>query len=186
MSFNPVSLARPTEVVISTLSRQALGVSEKTAVGTSNYSQQPWEAAGLVLFVPFWVAETIIATKMFWRNGAVAGNVDVGIYAEDGTRLVSIGTTVVSGANLVQTVDITDTTLARGRYYMAMVCSTVTTLTVGVVNIFPPVPAAFGMLEQAGVTLPLSTGASPATFAKSVTRANLPFVGIHAYRSLGP
>lgn len=80
-----------------------------------------WPLANLALFVPFRVSQTIIAVKMFWFNGtAGTDSVDVGIYGQDGTRLVSSGSTLTSGASSKQEVDITDTTLTPGLYYMAM------------------------------------------------------------------
>ena len=57
---------------------------------------------------------------MWVVNGATAsGNLDVGIYTEDGTRLVSIGSTAQSGTTALQFFNITDTFLSPGNYYMA-------------------------------------------------------------------
>jgi hypothetical protein len=55
----------------------------------------------------------------------VAGNIDVGIYADDGdakpgSLLVSAGLTAQSGTNSVQFDDCTDTALAAGRYWLAL------------------------------------------------------------------
>jgi hypothetical protein len=75
--------------------------------------------------------------------------------------------------------------LSRGVYYVALVFSS----TSSAVSI-SWTPAAgilqsLGLLEQASVTLPLATNASPATFAK-FTRAVLPFCGVQGYRTVGP
>jgi hypothetical protein len=68
-----------------------------------------------------------VATKLWWVNGAtVTGNVDVGIYDREGNRLVSSGSTAQSGANTLQTVDVTDTPLSAGWHYLAIACDTAT------------------------------------------------------------
>jgi hypothetical protein len=179
------ALARPGEVIITPYSYQSLGVALRTMAQTDP-AAAAWPAANLVIFVPFWVPEAVTMTKMFYGIGASGtANLDMGIYAEDGTRLVSSGSVAASGSTTTQVIDITDTTLARGRYYMAMEADTVTTFTA-----FSKAPAvgicqALGLLEQASVAIPLSTNASPATFAK-YTRAYIPFVGVQGYRTVGP
>lgn len=58
---------------------------------------------------------------MWTLNGAVAnGNLDVGIYTDDGARLVSAGPTAQVGVNTYQVVNIGDITLGPGFYYMAI------------------------------------------------------------------
>lgn len=179
------SLQRPGDVVITTWSYQSLGV-QIAQCGIVAPSAGAWPAIGLVIFVPFWVPEPFLATKMFWGVGAAAGNIDAGIYNTDQTRVLSCGTTAAAGSSVLQSVDITDTTLARGTYYLAMVCDTVTTLTVSKSSAANSgIPQGLGLLQQASVTLPLSTGASPATFAK-YTQAYIPLIGVQGYRAAGP
>jgi hypothetical protein len=121
-----------------------------------------WPANNLALYIPFLVEQTCTAYKMAFEVGAQAGNYDVGIYSEGGVRLVSKGSTAVPGAGLA-VVDITDTLLTPGVYYMAMNVDTTTTLTiqriVAPASIFLQLA---GMQQQAvgAVTLP-----NPATFA---------------------
>jgi hypothetical protein len=54
-------------------------------------------------------------------------NIDCGIYADagrkPGARLVSTGSTAQGTASQVQFVDVTDTTLAPGLYWLALACS---------------------------------------------------------------
>lgn len=182
--YSPPMLARPGEVTINPWSYQSIGTSLYAQL-LGNPAAAAWPAAGLVIFVPFWIPEATTFTKIAFGVGVAAGNVDAGIYAEDGTRSVSVGTTAAAGSSVIQTLDITDTSLARGRYYMALVADTVTTLTIYRSAPAAGIPQSFGLLEQAGVTLPLSTGASPATFAK-YTRAFVPLVAVQGYRTLGP
>ena len=48
-------------------------------------ASQNYVTVGLAVYIPFWRSEPTI-TKFFWVNGtAVAGNLDIGIYASDGT-----------------------------------------------------------------------------------------------------
>lgn len=182
----PPALGRPGELVITPWSYQSVGVS-LTTTATALPSVNNWIAVGVAVFVPFWVPEPITVTKMFWANGsAVAGNIDAGIYDTAGTLLTSIGTTPQATISVTQTVDVADVTLARDTYYMAMVSDT-SGVTQKVLASLPVagILQSFGLLEQAGITLPLSTGASPATFAK-YTRAFIPLFGLQAYRTIGP
>lgn len=181
--FTPPALAPPGEVTITPWSYQSLGPALQLLNVTVGAAA--WPAAGLAIFVPFWVPEASLVTKLFASIGAAAGNIDLGIYAEDQTLLASAGSTAVTATNDLQVVDITDITLARGRYYMALCCDTVTTLTVLRSNVTAGVFQSIGVLEQASITLPLSTGASPATFAK-YTRTYLPMFGLQLHRSFGP
>lgn len=85
-------------------------------------SAAAWPAANLAIYIPFRVAGIAIATKIFWYNGATVGtnSVDVGIYDAQGNKLVSSGSTLTAGVSSLQSADITDTTLRRGLYFMAM------------------------------------------------------------------
>lgn len=184
LAYQPPALYRPGEITITPWSQQSIGTGlyqcALTGGGTS-----AWPAAGLVVYVPFTVPEPFTITKLVWGIGAAAGNLDAGVYAEGGTLLVSAGSTAAAGTNAQQVVDVTDTTVARGRYYMALVADTVTTLTVYRAAPAAGIAQSFGLLEQASVTLPLSTGASPATFAQ-YTRAFIPYFGVQGYRTIGP
>lgn len=121
-----------------------------------------WPAANLAIYMPFLVETPVTAYKMAFEVGAQAGNCDVGIYDQLGNRLVSKGSTPVGPAGL-QVIDITDTALTPGVYFMAMNVDTTTTLTIARVA-----PASGQWQQIAGhqqqavgaVTLP-----DPATFA---------------------
>jgi hypothetical protein len=184
--YFPPALGRPGEVCITPWSYQSLGPQVRAA-GYGVAASNNYPAVGMVIYVPFWVPEATTFTKMFWINGtAVAGNIDVGIYGTDGTRLTSIGTTAQATISVAQSVDITDVTVARGTYYMAIVSDTsgITQKVFGS-TAAAAMAQAFGLLQQASVTLPLSTGASPATFAVYTT-AFLPLFGVQGYRTFGP
>jgi hypothetical protein len=98
---------------------------------TGNLSSAPasgtWDSANRAVFVPFRVSRPIYVVNMFVFNGlVVSGNLDIGIYTSDGTRLVSIGSTAQAGTSAIQTLDITDTLLGPGLFYMALVFNNTT------------------------------------------------------------
>ena len=185
LDFQPPMLARPGEITITPWSYQSIGT--ELRMTAQSPSEQNYVTANRVVFVPFRVPEAVTVTKMFWGNGsAVAGNLDAGIYDEVGTRLVSTGSTLQAGTARLQVVDVTDTTLARGVYYLAMLSDT-SGATQKVLAALPAagIPQSLGLLQQASVTLPLATNASPATFAKYAS-AFVPLVGLQGYRTVGP
>lgn len=132
-----------------------------------------WPTANKAYFIPFRVANPFIAIEGFWFNGtAGTDNVDIGIYGRDGTRLVSSGTTASSGANSLQKVSLTSTTLEPGVYYMAIARP-------GTTNTIASVVPTAGAMSSVGVyematAFPLP---STATFATSPT-AFIPSIGI--------
>lgn len=184
LGFTAPGTYRPGGIVLTPWSHQSIGTSLFTTAQIA-IAAAAWPAANLVIYVPFGVPEPVTITKVFYGIGAAAGNIDMGIYQPDGTRLVSLGTTAAAGASTIQVGDIVDTTLARGVYYFALVADTVTTLTIQSRNPAAGIAQSLGLLEQASVTLPLSTNANPATFAK-YTRAYVPLVGVQGYRTVGP
>lgn len=79
------------------------------------------EAANTAYYWPFMIFETSIAVKMSYIVGTTpAGNVDVGIYDAGKNRLVNSGSTAQGSASTLQEIDITDTTLTPGQYFMAI------------------------------------------------------------------
>jgi len=80
-----------------------------------------WASASRAIFVPFRIPRSILVLNMWTYNGAAVGNnLDIGIYSKDGTRLVSSGSTAQAGINVIQTLDITDTLIGPGLFYMAL------------------------------------------------------------------
>jgi hypothetical protein len=138
------------------------------------------------VFIPFTVPEPCTVYKMGWGNGAaVAGNLDAGIYKPDGTRLVSTGSTAQSGTTTLQVVDVADTFLDRGTYYLCLDSDT-SGATQKVMAVLPAagIAQALGLLQMSAA-LDLATNANPAVFAK-YTRAFIPLVVAQAYRTVGP
>lgn len=80
-----------------------------------------WFSANDPCAYPFRLSEPGTVKKLGWVNGTAAGgNVDIGVYSTAWVRLVSTGSTAGSGNSLWQWVDVTDTALAAGKYYLAM------------------------------------------------------------------
>lgn len=142
-----------------------------------NFAAAAWPAANRAIYVPFTVEAEDLVQQMFWENGGVAGTTDVGIYDITGTRLVSLGPTTNAGT--IQIGNITDTTLPRGNYYMAMLVSTTVTATFWSAVVGVPMLRMAGCQQEAvgSATLPAT-----ATFA-AITSAYLPMVGI-SYQSV--
>lgn len=130
-------------------------------IGTTNFA---WPAANLAIFVPVYVWEPLALTRFVVPYGTVTGNVDVGIYDANLSKVVSAGSTAASG--LVQQFAVTTTTLNRGTYYLALAFDTNTAQCRRVTT-----TAAYGrMLGQFEQTsaFPLPATATPAAFTRTV------------------
>lgn len=133
-----------------------------------------WPAANRAIYIPFELDRPMLVTQMYTINGGtVSGNLDVGIYTADGTRLVNKGSTAQTGATAIQAFDITDTYLDRGAYFMALAMDNTTgqifRLNPGGANDF----LVWGGLQQASAfALPAT-----ATFAVNTTQY-IPFFGL--------
>ena len=108
-----------------------------------------WPTANTAYFFPFRIEQSALIVKLWWLNGTnITGNRDAGIYTEDGTRVVSTGSTAAGTASLVKEVDTTDTMLAPGVYYMALASDSTTGR---IARASPGIPEckAMGMAEMA-------------------------------------
>ena len=93
--------------VLSTAGPESL-VAQYMDAATLNFATARALGANIAHYMPVLVESQITVFKMSIIIGAQAGNVDVGIYNEAGTRLVSAGSTV-AGAAGIQIFDVTDT-----------------------------------------------------------------------------
>ena len=85
-----------------------------------------WPAADRAIFIPVMCSGYFTVKKFAIENGAVSGNLDAGIYTSEGKLVVSTGSTAMSGANSWQTIDVTDTQIPPGLYYLAMAINNTT------------------------------------------------------------
>lgn len=120
-----------------------------------------WPASNRALYFPFCVENTVTAYKMAFEVTTQSGNCDVGIYDSAGNRLVSAGSTAVAVAG-IQIIDITDTVLTPGCYFMAMNVDNTTAAFVRTTTIALLQLETCGVQQEAvgAVALP-----DPATFA---------------------
>ena len=109
--------------IINPWSLESMGVFLLHLAGTAihNFASAAWPSANRAIFIPFHLDEPTIITAIGVPNGATAtGNFDVGIYDVAGTKIVSSGSTAQAGTSAIQTVDITDTLIGPGDFYMAI------------------------------------------------------------------
>lgn len=125
----PGSFGHPPMVAGGVLSRDS--VLQALDVAASSIA---WPTANTAVFVPFHVYTPTVVKQIGWFNGsAVSGNVDCGIYDAAGTRLISTGSTAQAGVSTIQTVDVTDTLLGPGLFYMAFAADNITATVIGIV-----------------------------------------------------
>jgi hypothetical protein len=164
------------KVTILSLGPEAVGAvcAGGACVQTANPVSQTWGTANLACYIPFVLSAPFLAQLMLYYVGATnTGNIDAGIYDEEGNKVVTKGSTAVGTAGTLQSLDITDTLLNPGRYYMAANCDTATS-TVFAYTCTAQQAQIMGMLNEAvgAVTLP-----SPATFA-AATATRVPLIGV--------
>lgn len=89
--------------------------------GVTGSTNAPWFSANDPAAYPFRLGEAAVVTHLGWLNGSAAGgNVDIGVYSTSWVRLVSAGSTGGSGNSAWQWVNVTDTALPAGQYYLVM------------------------------------------------------------------
>jgi hypothetical protein len=137
--------------------------------------------SNLALYIPLRISEPISVVKAGWRNGATAtGHIDVGVYDINGNRLVSSGSTLQSGANALQVVNLASTALGIGRYWLAMACDLNTATVFATTTFAAALLSGFGVKEQT-TAFPL-----PATMTDvSATGTRFPFVGLSVLSTWG-
>jgi hypothetical protein len=90
---------------------------------TGTFSATNWPAANRAIFVPLKLPFPYPAKRAFWVNGgSAAGNVDIGIYTINASRIWSSGSTAQSGTNLNQYVTC-GKLIPPGYYYLALAMS---------------------------------------------------------------
>lgn len=129
-----------------------------------------YPTANLAMYVPFQIWTPYLVRRVWWANGTttIAGNVDVGVYAQDGTRLFSAGATAQATASINQSVALgTPSLLSPGSYYMAFSSSSNTAtffrLSVSVAR----VGQMFGLAQEATAN-PLPATFTQAAFAQTI------------------
>ncbi len=164
-----------TNIVISTASMESLGPWARTLAPAAPLNTTTWPATNQAIYIPFTLAKPYTAARMWLYNGGtVSGNLDLGIYDDQGNTIVTKGSTLQATINVMQFLDITDTVLNPGVYYMAVALdnTTSTPQTLQVASL--TTTRTSGILSQS-TAFPLPT--STATFA-AAQAAFVPIIGI--------
>lgn len=131
-----------------------------------NFSSATYESASRAVYYPITLPAPCTVRRVWWANGATTtggATIEVGIYADAG---YSPGAKVLSGsatqgtASQVQFVDVTDTTLPVGLWWVAIVSSSATNTTVFRTLISGTQIDALYRYEQASAS-PLPASATP-------------------------
>lgn len=107
-----------------------------------------WGTQYRAVYVPVRVPVRCVVRKLGYASSTTAtGNIDIGLYDASGVRLVSSGSTAKVGATSLAVVDVTDTTIGPGGYYIALNNDT-TTDTFSCTSESAPRAAAYGLLTE--------------------------------------
>lgn len=148
--------------------------------GAARYAQPSstaWPSANLAIFCPIHVGSPVLVKQLFVLNGATAsGNIDVGLYASDGTRITSAGSTAQAGTSAIQAFNITDIQIGSGLYYIAVALDNNTGTVEG--HTFA-ITAGANALKTMGLAQQASAFALPATATLATITSNLlPWAGL--------
>lgn len=136
-----------------------------TAQGYAN-TAAVW-TANRAVYQPVQVEEPCTVFQMMVTVSTQAGNLDVGIYdMESLKRLVSAGSTAVAAAGF-QTIDIADTYLTPGWYFLALCCDSSTAVFRNS-GVAAAAARACGFAQQAVGAVTLPDPAVPATYATAL------------------
>lgn len=159
--------------LLASFSRYACGQNMIGAVG--NAGTGAWPAANRAIYIPLAIPFYYPVNRAWIAVQASAGNIDIGVYSEQGARIWHSGSTVVAGTTTLQFITPSPTfILPPGSYYLAAVCSTTTTATFGRWN--TGIGASHqmaGTLQQASA-LPLPDPMTPVT----LTTTFMPMFGL--------
>lgn len=175
MTDLPSSVRTPAPTgLISTVGEGSNVADFMLAFGGTVGTAAAWPAVNQAIYVSVVVSQPVTVYQMALLVGVTAaGNVDVGIYDVNGSRIVSSTPTPIGAAG-PQVFDIANTELNPGNYFLAAWCSTVTTAT------FNRYSAAAASLERVhGVQIQTGqAGGLPATatFASATSGACMPLI----------
>ena len=135
---------------------------------------QAWGTANRAIYIPVRFPTSGVVKELGYvaEGSAATGNIDIGLYDASGTRLCSTGSQTKALSDTVAVFDVTDTTVQRGLYYLALNNSTTTDTFYADIPAAPNL-AARGVLTEAvgAVTLPAT-----ATWALNQTLALFPVI----------
>lgn len=158
-------------VMVSTFGWESLGCMPIIGGGVSSNT---WPTANKAIYVPFRLSAPFTFNSISTPLGTSSGNLDLGVYAADGTRITSKGSTAAV-AN-VNTLSVSSTTIGPGLFYLAMAADNTT---LAVYGYKLTATAATGLIRAVGVCEQTTAFALPstATFA-AFTGTLIPIIGI--------
>lgn len=168
MSYSLAGGGSNSDHVISPLSRCSIGSELYDTWAQTFPATVAWPTANKAIYIPFTIDRTVTVYQVGWYNGATpTGTRETGVYDAGGARIVQ-GAASASGASLIQRVDVTDTLLQPGQYFLAVT----NTDTSAYFACIPAAPAcaSLGVLTQVTAN-PLP---ATATFALDQTLAFVP------------
>lgn len=141
---------------------------------TGSPSAAVWPTANLAIYVPIRISSRVVVQKFWFGSGSAgSGNVDMGLYDAAGVAVISVATAAKGAANTEQVIDVTDTAVGPGLYYIGL-SSDSGTDTYSRWSLTAPSAAAAGVYtEAAAYPLP-----STATFALDQANTYVPLVGL--------
>jgi hypothetical protein len=136
-----------------------------------------WPAVSRAIFLPFVLYRPVTAYGMFIHNGSVvSGNVDLGIYAHTGHKIVTTGSTAQAGVSDLQEISFASPTpLGPGYYFMAISIDNTTARVLRRALGGPEHEAAGGYQDAGEHPLP-----DLATFG-TVSSSYIPLMGVRVY-----
>jgi hypothetical protein len=154
--------------------------------GTSTLVSSAWFAANCPVAYPWVVNEPTMVYQLGWQNGPSAGdNHDIGIYDTSWNRLVSTGSTAGVTNNALQFVDVTDTLIVPGYYYVveamdATTASRKSGFANGLTVAGSGLLALAGVMDSATTAFPLPDPLTNMAAAATVTRPDPIFIATRA------
>lgn len=162
--------------------RHGLGVGNRAiAAGSAAFASVAWGTANLMQLVPVRVPYRYPVQSLYTYNFAtVAGNLEIGVYSTDMTKIVSTGSVAQAGASTIQSVNV-DAVLEPDMYYLALASSSTTATFAGSAMGTATRLRYMGLLQQALAGLPMPAAATPATN----TATRMPLIGMSRVSSPG-
>jgi hypothetical protein len=107
-----------------------------------------WPSNNLALYVPFAVPLPIRVLKLWFGCGSIGtDNFDLGLFTAAGTKLVSSGATAKAASGTEVVVDVTDTSIGPGLYYIGLSCAS-TGSSFYLYGFTTPIAAAYGIKQE--------------------------------------
>ena len=155
----PVSAGSFSDALLTPWSANALG---PKMTGMPAAASTTFGVANLAIFIPFFLNRTELVQHLACQNGStVAGNIDIGIYDAAFARIISTGSVLQAGASTVQAIDVADTDLLAGQYWLALSHSNATATQWGIAAT-GSMPRSWGMRTQTVFPLPVNAAPIPA------------------------